>query len=88
LVLKKFKHQGQNMYCQKSSPLTVRLCFTVFISCTQNSASDNYYIVPFFGKKRYSNKKAFEKVKRKIMCKDFEDGGLKMINVTDMQNSF
>lgn len=48
----------------------------------------NTILFRFIWKKRYSNTKAFEKVKRKIMCKDTEQGGLNMINIVDMQNSF
>jgi hypothetical protein len=48
----------------------------------------NTIIFRFIWKKQYSNTRAFEKVKRKVMCKDYEEGGLKMINLIDMQNSF
>ena len=48
----------------------------------------NTMLFRFIWKKKYSNTKAFEKVKRKIICKETEQGGLKMINVFDMQNSF
>ena len=44
----------------------------------------------FFGfiwKKKFSNKRAFEKVKRKIMTQEFEKGGLKMIDMHTLQNS-
>lgn len=44
----------------------------------------------FFGfiwKKKFSNKKAFEKVKRKIMTQEFERGGLKMIDMHTLQQS-
>ena len=34
-----------------------------------------------------SNTKAFEKVKRRIMCQKMEEGGLSMINVDDLQKS-
>ena len=39
-------------------------------------------------KKKCSNTKAFEKVKRRIMCQKMEEGGLSIINVDDLQNSF
>ena len=35
-----------------------------------------------------SNKKAFEKVRRAIMEKDSDQGGIKMMNLHFMQNSF
>ena len=38
--------------------------------------------------KKDCNRKAFEKVKRVVMCKDFEKRGLKMIEVKQMQASF
>ena len=48
----------------------------------------NTIIFRFIWKKKFSNTRAFEKVKRSILCKDYGEGGLKMINVTDMQISF
>ena len=48
----------------------------------------NTVLFRFIWKKKYSNTKAFEKVKRKVICKQAENGGLNMINVFDMQNSF
>ena len=48
----------------------------------------NTLLFRFIWKKRFSNTRAFEKVKRNIICKDIESGGLKMINVIDMQKSF
>ena len=41
----------------------------------------------FIWKKKYSNAKAFEKVKKRIMCPKMEEG-LSMINVDDLQRSF
>jgi hypothetical protein len=38
--------------------------------------------------KKVSNKRAFEKVKRVELCKDTSDGGINMIDIFDMQNSF
>ena len=48
----------------------------------------NTIIFRFIWKKKYTNTKAFEKVKRKTICKTTEQGGLNMINIKDMQNSF
>ena len=48
----------------------------------------NRKIFTFIWKKRASNKKAFEKIKRSIMCLDEEYGGLRMINLKQMQDSF
>ena len=42
----------------------------------------------FIWKKKYSNTKAFEKVKRKVICNTVENGGLNMIDVIDVQHSF
>ena len=39
-------------------------------------------------KRRFTNRRAFEKVKRKTMCSTQEHGGLKMINIKLMQTSF
>ena len=38
----------------------------------------------FIWQKRFSNRKAFEKVKRVIMEGNLEDGGLKMVNVVHL----
>ena len=48
----------------------------------------NTTLFRFIWKKKITNTKAFEKVKRKTICKQPEMGGLKMINIKDMQNSF
>jgi hypothetical protein len=48
----------------------------------------NRIIYKFLWKKTVSNKKAFEKVKRSVLCKGFSEGGLEMIDIVDMQNSF
>ena len=50
--------------------------------------SINTIIFKFLWKKKFCNRRAFEKVRRDVLCSDFEDGGLKMINVIDMQTSF
>lgn len=42
----------------------------------------------FLWKKKVSEKKAFEKVKRAVINAEYERGGLKMISAVDMQNSF
>ena len=41
----------------------------------------------FLWKKRFNNKKAYEKVKRKVMCNDFQHGGLNMIDIIRTQHS-
>ena len=48
----------------------------------------NRKIFSFIWRKRHSNKKAFEKIKRSIMCSPEEMGGLNMINLKQMQDSF
>lgn len=48
----------------------------------------NRLLFRFLWKKRENNKKAFEKVKRVVMCNDIEFGGLKMIDLKQMQLSF
>ena len=48
----------------------------------------NQLFFKFIWKKRYNNKKAFEKVKRKIMYLTYEEGGLQMLDIKHFQNSF
>lgn len=48
----------------------------------------NRIFFKFLWKKKYNNKKAFEKVKRRVMTNDFNQGGLNMIDIKAMQNSF
>jgi hypothetical protein len=48
----------------------------------------NTLIFRFLWKKKNTNTRAFEKVKRVVLCNDFEKGGLKMIDVHTMQTSF
>ena len=48
----------------------------------------NRLLFRFVWRKSNSNRKAFEKVKRVVMCHDFEHGGLKMLDVRQMQASF
>ena len=42
----------------------------------------------FIWQKKFSDKKAFEKVKRSVMCKNITNGGLNMISVKDQQKVF
>ena len=48
----------------------------------------NTILFRFLWKRKYSNKKAFEKVKRIVICNSREEGGIQMINMEDMQTSF
>ena len=48
----------------------------------------NRLLFRFIWKKKNNNKKAFEKVKRTIMCADYSFGGLKMIDLLQMQRAF
>lgn len=48
----------------------------------------NSTLFRFLWKRKYSNNKAFEKIKRTVMCSNKEEGGLTMINMRDMQTSF
>ncbi len=48
----------------------------------------NTTLFKFVWKKRTNNKRAFEKVRRNVLCSSPEDGGLNMINILDMQDSF
>ena len=48
----------------------------------------NTILFRFLWKKKNTNTKAFEKVKRTVLCSSIEKGGLNMININDMQNSF
>ena len=47
----------------------------------------NHIIFTFIWKRKNSNKKAFEKVKRKVMCQELEEGGLKMIDAKTLQSA-
>ena len=42
----------------------------------------------FIWQKKHSNKKAREKIKRSVMCRTIEEGGLQMIKVRDQQRAF
>ena len=48
----------------------------------------NSILFKFLWKRRFSNRRVFEKVKWDVVCEDFANGGVKMINIIDMQNSF
>ena len=48
----------------------------------------NTFLFRFLWKKKNTNTRAFEKVKRTVVCNDIEKGGLKMIDVHTMQSSF
>ena len=48
----------------------------------------NSLIFRFLWKRKNTNKRAFEKVKRNVLCSASSSGGLNMINVKDMQISF
>ena len=48
----------------------------------------NRILFRFVWKKRDNNKKAFEKVKRTVLCNDYKQGGLKMIDIKQLQISF
>ena len=48
----------------------------------------NTIIYRFLWKRKYNNKKAFEKIKRSVLSLDFEEGGLKMINIENQQKMF
>ena len=42
----------------------------------------------FIWNKHYSDKRAFEKVKRKTLCSPKENGGVNMFNIVDIQDSY
>ncbi|GFR68800.1 tRNA (Cytosine-5-)-methyltransferase [Elysia marginata] len=41
----------------------------------------------FIWKKKYCNKRAFEKVRRKTVCNETKNGGLKMFNIINIQSA-
>ncbi|GFR92876.1 retrovirus-related Pol polyprotein from type-1 retrotransposable element R2 [Elysia marginata] len=45
-------------------------------------------IFKFLWQKKHSNKKAFEKIKRTVLCKHTQEGGLGMISVRHQQDTF
>jgi hypothetical protein len=51
-------------------------------------ATINTIMYKFIWQRKYSNKRAFEKVKRAVLCKDYYEGGLNVIDAFDLQNSF
>ncbi|WP_293688688.1 reverse transcriptase domain-containing protein, partial [Thiolapillus sp.] len=50
-------------------------------------SSINHTLYTFIWKKKNSNKKAFEKVKRKVLMQDYDKGGLKMIDMKILQSA-
>ena len=48
----------------------------------------NTILYKFLWQRKHSNRKAFEKVKRRTMESEYAHGGLKMINIIDMQKLF
>ena len=48
----------------------------------------NRLLFRFLWKNKFSNTRAFEKVKRTVVCSPKEMGGLQMINIKDMHKSF
>ena len=44
--------------------------------------------IKFIWQKRGSNKRVFEKIKRKVLCLDIKEGGLKIISVKDQQKVY
>ena len=42
----------------------------------------------FIWQKKASDKKAFEKIKRNVLCRGIQEGGLNMISVRDQQKVF
>ena len=48
----------------------------------------NRMLYKFIWQKKFSNRRAFEKVKRNVLEAEYNKGGLNMINVNDFQNHF
>ena len=48
----------------------------------------NTRIFSFIWRNKYSEKHAFERLKRNILCSQYDKGGLEMINVIQMQDCF
>ena len=48
----------------------------------------NRLFFKFLWKRKHSNKKAYEKVKRKTLCNKYQEGGLNMIDIHALQKSF
>ena len=54
----------------------------------QTLARINTIIYRFLWKKKYNNKRAFEKIKRNVLSLNVKDGGLGMINIEHQQKMF
>ena len=50
-------------------------------------SSINHTLYTFIWKEKNSNKKAFEKVKRKVLMQDYDKDGLKMIDMKILQSA-
>ena len=48
----------------------------------------NRILYKFIWQRRFSNRKAFEKVKRKVLQQDYGEGGIKMVDMKKMQSYF
>ena len=48
----------------------------------------NSIFFKFIWKRKFTNKKAFEKIKRKVMCSQLNRGGLNMIDIKIVQSAF
>ena len=48
----------------------------------------NLLLYKFFWKKRFNNKKAFEKIKRKVIQSDYSNGGLNMVDMIKLQTCY
>jgi exonuclease III len=48
----------------------------------------NLLLYKFFWKKRFNNKKAFEKIKRRVLQSDYSKGGLRMVDMTKLQTYY
>ena len=87
---KKLKYQLKVMYNKNIFNFTVCLSNASTHCSTANPSETkhDYYSDIILWKKKYSNTRAFEKVKRTVVCSSTEEGGINMINVHDMQASF
>ena len=81
---------GKFMYNKNIFNFTVCLSNASTHCSTANPSETkhDYYSDIILWKKKYSNTRAFEKVKRTVVCSSTEEGGINMINVHDMQASF
>jgi exonuclease III len=48
----------------------------------------NTILYKFLWKRKFNNKRAFEKVKRKVLQMEYSQGGLNMVDMVDIQKSF